>query len=149
MRALRNNCCAISLLVHSRQISRIISTSLSEKDGRSAEAWAIYVRLLDESDSAWIDVDVLDAMRLHLQRDGQAERAIDFGIAHRVARVSLYREMKREAEEALNGPMPESMKTFSRGSNLWERQRVHHRSTVESPPSGSLISPIQPTLPIP
>lgn len=102
-----------------------------QKDGRSAEAWAIYVRLLDESDSAWIDVDVLDAMRLHLQREDQAERAIDFGIAHRVARVNLYREMKREAEEVLNGPMPESMKAFSRGSDLWERQREHHRSMVE------------------
>ena len=102
-----------------------------QKDERSAEAWAIYVRLLDESDSAWIDVDVLDAMRLHLQREDQAERAIDFGIAHRVARINLYREMKREAEEALNGPMPESMKAFSRGSDLWERQREHHRSTVE------------------
>lgn len=102
-----------------------------QKDGRSAEAWAIYVRLLNESDSAWIDVDVLDAMRLHLQRENQAEQAIDFGIAHRVARVNLYREMKREAEEALNGSMPESMKALSHGSDLWERQREHHRSTVE------------------
>ena len=105
-----------------------------QKDGRAADAWAIYVRLLAESDSAWIDVDVLDAMRLHLQRDGQAERAIDFGIAHRVARVSLYRDMKREAEVALGGPMPDYMKSLgqsARASELWERQKEQHRSSID------------------
>lgn len=105
-----------------------------QKDGRSAEAWAIYVRLLDESDSAWIDVEVLDAMRLHLQRDGQAERAIDFGIAHRVARVNLYRDMKREAEVALMGPIPESLRALGDdvwASDLWERQRKNHQFSVD------------------
>lgn len=105
-----------------------------QKDGRSMEAWAIYVRLLDVSDSSWIDVDVLDAMRLHLQRDGQAERAIDFGIAHRVARVNLYRDMKREAEEALKGPIPDHLRELGDdawASDLWDRQRANHRSSVE------------------
>ncbi len=108
-----------------------------QKDGRTAEAWAIYVRLLNESTSAWVDVDVLDAMRLHLQRDDQAERAIDFGIAHRLARVNLYRDMKREAEEALSGPMPAQLRELAKdpddlwASDLWKRQKEQHRSSIE------------------
>lgn len=105
-----------------------------QKDGRAAEAWAIYTRLLEQSASPWIDVDVLDAMRMHLQRDGQAERAIDLGIAHRVARVNLYRDMKREAEEALEGPIPDCLRALGDdawASNLWERQRENHRFSVD------------------
>lgn len=102
-----------------------------QKDGRSMEAWAIYVRLLHESVSAWTDVDVLDAMRLHLQRDGQAEQAIYFGIANRVARVNLYRDMKRDAEAALSDPMRGHFKALTRSADLWERQSKHLRSTVE------------------
>lgn len=105
-----------------------------QKDGRPAEAWMIYLRMIDESNSAWIDVDVLDAMRLHLQRDGQAERAIHFGIAHRLARISLYRDMKQQAEVSLNGPIPDYLKALDRSEgvfDLWERQKEQHRWSVE------------------
>ena len=51
----------------------------------------------------WI-IDVLDAMRLHLQREGQGGEAIAYGVAHRLARIKLYKEWRYEAEKDLSVP---------------------------------------------
>jgi hypothetical protein len=110
-----------------------------QKDGRADEAWAIYAGILEASQSSWTDVDVLDAMRLHLQRDNQAGLAVHFGIAHRLACIELYRNMRREAEHALEGPMPDALKPIGDaaldmlldGNRTWERMKDNHRFSIE------------------
>lgn len=105
-----------------------------QRDGRGAEAWDIYCRLFAASASAWDDVDLLDAMRLHLQRENEGKRAIAFGIAHRLARIALYRAMKLDAETAIAGPPPEHVQSIEhpelRGKSLWERMKDNHRNSI-------------------
>ena len=78
--------------------SEIRRAKYLQKDGRGREAWPTYETLLaDHRDNPWIVIDVLDAMRLHLQREGRGDHAIRFGVAHRLARLKLYRAMRTEA----------------------------------------------------
>lgn len=68
---------------------------------RGTEAWELYSVLIEKyENNEWLIIDLLDAMRLHLQREGNSARAINYGVAHRLARVRLYRNMKLEAETA-------------------------------------------------
>jgi len=110
-----------------------------QKDGGGAEAWDIYQRLLSASKSGWVDIDLLDAMRLHLQREGRAAEAIHYGIAHRLARIALYRGMRAEAEAAIAGPMPDALAPLGDrelddlfdSASLWERIKANHRTSIE------------------
>lgn len=108
--------------------SEIRRAKYLQKAGRGVEAWEIFENLLAHHRAdLWISIDVLDAMRLHLQREDKADRAIAYGVTHRLARVKLYRGMKAEAEEALAGPIE------SYGSeNLEDMIRRNHQSSIES-----------------
>jgi hypothetical protein len=57
------------------------------------------------SESLWLIVEALDAMRLHLQRSDQGREAVAYGIAHRVARVQLYRAMHDDDVADLDWPV--------------------------------------------
>lgn len=86
--------------------SEIRRAKYLQKAGRGAEGWQIFECLLTSNrHNLWVVIDVLNAMRLHLQRENQAEQAIRYGVAHWLARVCLYRDMKLEAEAALAGPI--------------------------------------------
>lgn len=97
-----------------------------QKAGRGLEAWQIFLHLLNEHGDDWLLIDVLDAMRLHLQREGQPSEAITYGAAHQLACVAIYRKMRAEAQAALAGPIE------ARGSEDLERQiRRNHQSSIE------------------
>lgn len=86
--------------------SEIRRAKYLQKGGRGDEAWRVYRQLMIRcANDPWTMVDVFDAMRLHLQREGQAGEAIPYGVAHRLARIKLYREWRREALTALSGPL--------------------------------------------
>jgi hypothetical protein len=98
-----------------------------QAEGRGGEAWEMLAGLLDNSESIWFDINVLDAMRLHLQREGAASRAIHYGIAHRLARVQLYREMAAAATRVLESEESPPNDAFER--ELWVDHRTlqsHH-----------------------
>jgi hypothetical protein len=97
-----------------------------QKAGRGVEAWQIFLQLLNEHGDDWLLVDVLDAMRLHLQREGQSTEAITYGAAHHLACVAIYRKMRAEAQAALAGPIE------AWGSEDLERQiRRNHQSSID------------------
>lgn len=98
-----------------------------QKAGDGDEAWRIFVKLLERHGcEPWAAIDLFDAMRLHLQREGKAGEAVHYGVAHRLARVQLYRAMKSDAEAALSGPIE------SYGSKRLEGMiRKNHKSSIE------------------
>src|SRR4051812_17473517 len=107
--------------------SEIRRAKYLQRAGRGSEGSRIFETLLSRHrDNLWVAIDALDAMRLHLQREGQAAEAIAYGVAHRLARVKLYRSMKAEAEAAQAGPIE------SYGSeDLEDMIRRNHQASVE------------------
>lgn len=101
-----------------------------QRDGRGVEGWAMLAKLLDASSSVWHDIDVLDAMRLHLQREGEAGRAVHYGIAHRLARVQLYCGMAMSAKSMLENDTKPPRDQFERG--LWEGRRTLSEHSLRS-----------------
>lgn len=99
-----------------------------QKAGQGHDAWRVLVGLLDRHvGEPWTIIGLFDAMRLHLQREGKANEAIPYGVAHRLARLELYRAMKADAETALQGPIE------AYGSENLERMiRQNHQSSIES-----------------
>lgn len=82
--------------------SEIRRAKYLQKAGKRDEAWRIFEGLLTKHQrDEWLAIDLLDAMRLHLQREAKAAEAIHYGVAHRLARVALYREWKRKAQAEL------------------------------------------------
>lgn len=86
--------------------SEIRRAKYLQKAGRGYEAWQIFQRLLAKHRNyAWLIIDLLNAMRLHLQREGRPSEAIHYGVAFRLARIKLYQEWKTEAQTALASPV--------------------------------------------
>jgi hypothetical protein len=107
--------------------SEIRRAKYLQKAGRGPEGWRIFEDLRSRHrDNLWVAIDVLDAMRLHLQREGEAGKAVAYGVAHRLARVKLYREMKAEAEAALAG----SIESYG-SERLEDMIRRNHHASVE------------------
>jgi tetratricopeptide (TPR) repeat protein len=102
--------------------SEIRRAKYLQKAGRGEEAWQLFKQLLEDNRrDPWLLVDLLNAMRLHLQRENSAKDAIVFGIAMRLAQVKLYRDWRREAEAALVAPIQ------SYGSKELERLTIQSR----------------------
>lgn len=107
--------------------SEIRRAKYLQKAGRGPEGWAVFEGLLSKHrGNLWTVIDVLDAMRLHLQREGEADRAVAYGVAHRLARVKLYREMKAQAETALAGPI----ESFG-SAQLEDMIRKNHKASID------------------
>ncbi|MGZ2411283.1 tetratricopeptide (TPR) repeat protein [Sphingomonas sp. F9_3S_D5_B_2] len=86
--------------------SEIRRAKYLQKAGQGDQAWQIFQRLLKKHQrDEWLAIDLLNAMRLHLQREGNPAAAIPYGVAHRLARVALYRDWKRKAEADLRKPV--------------------------------------------
>lgn len=86
--------------------SEIRRAKYLQKAGNGDEAWRIFQGLLARHQrNEWLAIELLDAMRLHLQREGKAADAIHYGVAHRLARVALYRDWKRNAQADLKKPV--------------------------------------------
>lgn len=100
-----------------------------QRDGRGAEAWAIYLRLFARPHQ-WEDVDILDAMRLHLQREGDRDRAALYGVAHRLARADLYRRLKAADEMVLAEPGPSGSDPAFR-QRTWELQQSNAQNGIK------------------
>lgn len=102
--------------------SEIRRAKYLQKAGRGDEAWQLFKQLLEVNQgNPWLLVDLLNAMRLHLQREHKAQLAIGFGIAMRLAQVKLYRDWLREAEAAVSAPIQ------SHGSEELERLIIQNR----------------------
>lgn len=87
-------------------VSEIRRAKYLQKAGRGGEASEIFHRLLKKHrKDAWLTIDLLNAMRLHLQREGKAGDAIHYGLAFRLARIKLYRDWRAEAQTALANPV--------------------------------------------
>lgn len=108
--------------------SEIRRAKYLQKAGDGAVAWRVFLGLLNRhGGEPWTIIDLFDAMRLHLQREGKANEAIAYGVAHRLARVQLYRAMKADAEAALKGPIE------AYGSANLERMiRHNHQCSIVS-----------------
>ena len=84
--------------------SEIRRAKYLQKAGQGDEGWRIFVGLLNRhGGEPWTSIDLFDAMRLHLQREGNASEAIAYGVAHRLARVELYRAMKARSRSGFEG----------------------------------------------
>jgi hypothetical protein len=102
--------------------SEIRRAKYLQKAGQGEDAWHLFKELLqDNQGNPWLLVDLLNAMRLHLQRESKAEQAIAFGLAMRLAQVKLYRDWLRVAREALGAPVQ------SYGNKELESQIVQSR----------------------
>lgn len=96
--------------------SEIRRAKYLQRAGQGDKAWQVFRSLLARhGKEPWTAIDLLDALRLHLQREGKAGEAIHYGVAHRLARVELYRAMKADAEAALAAQLKATVATALRG----------------------------------